>query len=99
MKFERRALVLHPIGVVFRIASGRCAEKSMSLSVMHGFLVSIRFYFGGSQVAQLLDVVTERHHRQPKVGLRLPDRRNQLAPIRAIAADKCTIRARTLVIR
>jgi hypothetical protein len=29
MQFERRACVLHPIGEISRISSGRCADKSM----------------------------------------------------------------------
>jgi len=63
---------------VSRIASGRCAEKSMFLSATHGFRVPKRFYSGGFQVGQPLDVVTERNHH-PKVGTRLPDRTNQFA--------------------
>ena len=61
MKFERRACVLHPIGVVSRIASGRCAEKSMISSAARGFWVSKRFDSGCFQVAQPLDVVAKRH--------------------------------------
>jgi len=79
MKFERRACVLHPIGEISRIASGRCAEKSMISSSVHGFRVLKRFYAGCFQVAQPLDVVTQRHHRHPKVGTSLPDRANQFA--------------------
>ena len=51
----------------------------MSSRAIHGFRVSKRFDFGCSQVGQALDVVAERHHRNPKVGLRLPDRTSQFA--------------------
>ena len=79
MKFEPGACVLHPIGVVSRIAFGRWAEKAMISSSAHGFRVSKRIDAGGFQVGQALDVVAECHHRDPKFGTRLAGRANQFA--------------------
>jgi hypothetical protein len=61
------------------MGSGRCAEKSIVCSSAHGFRVSKRFYAGCFQLAQPLDVETQRDHRHPKVGTRLPDRAYQFA--------------------
>ena len=81
------------------VASGRCAEKSITSSSVHGFRVSKRFYASRFQVGQTLDVVAERHYRQPKVGSRLPDRTNQFVTHLSDRRKYMLARARTLALR
>jgi hypothetical protein len=63
----------------FAFVSGRRAENSKISSAARGFPVSKRFDSGYFHAGQAFDVVAERHHRDPKVGSRLPDRTNQFA--------------------